>query len=107
MKINMLFLAVAGISASDVAIALKPGAPWLQLKLLLVCVVVAPLEVFDIWFGHVRLPALFHHRHPSRPYSAQESRLLSLYHGRLTRIAVWVMPVTVTLIIWLAVSKAG
>jgi len=83
------------------------GAPWLQLKLLLVCAVVVPLEVFDIWFGHVRLPALFHHRHPSRPYSAQEARLLSLYHGRLTRIALWVMPVAVTLIIWLAVSKGG
>jgi TolB-like protein/DNA-binding winged helix-turn-helix (wHTH) protein len=82
------------------------GQTWLTVKLLLVLAVVLPLELLDIWLGHVRLPRLFHHRHPSRPYSAQESALLALYHGRLTRIALWVMPVAVTVIIWLAVGKA-
>jgi len=74
--------------------------------MLLVLAVVRPLELLDIWLGHVRLPRLFHHRRPSRPYSARESALLALYHCRLTRIALWVMPVAVTVIIWLAVGKA-
>jgi hypothetical protein len=82
------------------------GQPWLNAKLLLVLAVVLPMELLDIWLGHVRLPRLFHHRHPSRPYSAKESALLALYHGRLTRIALWVMPLAVTGIIWLAVGKA-
>lgn len=81
------------------------GASWLDVKLLLVFAVVVPLEIFDIWLGHVRLPGLFRHRHPSRPYSAKETALLDLYHGRLTRVALWVMPVVVALIMWLAVSK--
>lgn len=81
------------------------GESWLSLKLALVIVVVVPFELVDIWLGHIRLPRLFHQRHPSRPYSAQESELLHLYHERLTRIAWWVMPVAVTTIIWLAVAK--
>ena len=81
------------------------GQPWLQLKLLLVLAIVVPLEVFDIWLGHVRLPRLFHHRHPSRPYSKRETRLLALYHRRLTRTALWLMPPVVTLIIGRAVGK--
>jgi uncharacterized membrane protein len=31
------------------------GQPWLQVKLLLVLSLVVPLEVVDIWLGHVRL----------------------------------------------------
>jgi len=111
------FLHVLWIEHSAFAVLLLSGAamawlqgwfgqPWLTVKLLLVLAVVLPLELLDIWLGHVRLPRLFHHRHPSRPYSAQESALLDLYHGRLTRIALWVMPVAVILIIWLAVGKA-
>jgi hypothetical protein len=101
-------LAFAVLLSSGAAMAWlhgRWGASWLEMKLVLVFTVVVPLELVDIWLGHIRLPALFRHRHPSRPYSAREMTLLDLYHGRLTRIGLRVLPVVVALIMWLAVSK--
>ncbi len=83
------------------------GQPWLTLKLILIGSIILPLEIMDIWLGHVRLPQLFHSRHPSRPYSAHEAALLHLYHVRLTRTAIFLMPIVVTVIIWLALTKPG
>jgi hypothetical protein len=102
-------LAFAALLASGVLLAWRHGwfgQPWLNVKLLLVLAVVLPLELLDIWLGHVCLPRLFRHRHPSRPYAAWETAMLERYHGRLTRVALWLMPPAVTGIIWLAVGKA-
>lgn len=81
------------------------GQSWLTAKLVVVVCIIVPMEATDIWLGHVRLPALFRQRHPSRPYSREESGLLAFYHGRFTGLALWTMPAAVTAVLWLAVSK--
>ncbi len=81
------------------------GQPWLTLKLMVIGTTILPLELMDIWLGHVRLPQLFHLRHPSRPYSAREAALLHLYHVRLTRTAALVMPGALAVVIWLVLVK--
>ena len=111
-----MFLKVAGIEHIALITLLASGVvmgvltdsfnqSWLVLKLLLVAVIVVPLEIIDIWFCHYKLPRLFHHRHPSRPYAAQESRLLETYHYRFVPIALVSIPLAVMSIFWLVIGK--
>lgn len=81
------------------------GADWLYYKLILVVLVILPLELVDIWVGHRKLPALFNGRHPSRPYSRRESRLLNFYHRLFTPLALLLMPPGTAAIMWLAITK--
>lgn len=79
--------------------------PWLWFKLTLLLVVIIPLEIFDIWFSHYKLPRVFAVRHPSRPYSKQESALLHVYHQRFVPLALILLPPTILSIFWLAIYK--
>lgn len=83
------------------------SADWLQYKLMLVLLIIVPLEVIDIWFGHIRLPRLFHERHPAKPYTRQEAALVNFYHTRFTPLALLLMPVAIGVIMWLAITKLG
>ena len=111
-----MFLKVAGIEhlalltliASGVMMAIITDSftqSWLLMKLLLVVLIVLPLEVIDIWYCHYKLPALFHQRHPSRPYASQEQQLLNSYHYRFVPIALICVPLSVMSIFWLVISK--
>ena len=81
------------------------GWTWLQAKLILIVLVVVPLESVDIWLSHVRLPQLFAADRVPLSYTRVEKRLLGFYHGCFSRLALWVLPPTVLIIMWLALAK--
>lgn len=101
--IALSLLLISGAAMAMLAYGFDQG--WLVAKLLLVGSIIIPIELVDIWFCHHKLPAMFHQRHPSRPYSASETSMLSLYHRRFIPLALVVMPVTVLSIFWLVISK--
>ncbi len=78
---------------------------WLLLKLILLTLIVLPIEIVDIWFGNFRLPQLFKQRHPVRPYSRQEQHVLLMYHQRFVPLALLLLPPTLLVMFWLAISK--
>lgn len=78
---------------------------WFIVKLFLIILIVLPLEVIDIWYCHYKLPALFHERHPSRPYATDEKLLLHNYHSRFVPLALVCIPLTVMSIFWLVIGK--
>ena len=78
-------MALAVVLASGTVLAVLTHAhesDWFRYKLLLVVLVVVPLEVVDIWYSHVRLPAILCGRHPSRTYTPAEGHTLHVYHNR-------------------------
>lgn len=103
-------LALAVILASGTALAVLTHAyesEWFRYKLLLIVLVVVPLEIVDIWYSHVRLPAILCDRHPSRIYAPAEAHTLHVYHNRFTPAAILLLPATVLIIMWLAIGKPG
>lgn len=103
-------LALAVVFASGLTLAVLTQAyesDWFRYKLLLVVLVIVPLEVVDIWFSHVRLPAILCGRHPSRIYTPAEGHTLHVYHNRFTPAAILLLPATVLAIMWLAIGKPG
>lgn len=101
----LLVLLASGLALAGVTQALSTS--WLQYKLLLVAIIVIPLEIVDIWYSHVRIPAILRLRHPSRNYTPAERTALSFYHRRFTPAALLVLPGTLIAILWLALGKPG
>lgn len=83
------------------------GSPWLWQKLLLVGAIVVPLELVDVYLGNWKVKQLVERRATGVDLSAQEQQLLQFYHGTFTKLALVLLPVTVLLIMHLAVSKQG
>lgn len=83
------------------------ASEWFRYKVLLVALIVLPLEIVDVWFSHVRLPAILRGRHPSQPYAPAEIHTLRVYHNRFTPVAVLLLPATIVVIMWLAIGKPG
>jgi len=79
--------------------------PWLQQKLWLVLLVIVPLEIVDIWLGNWQAKRIVELRSLGHPLSARQEQLLQFYHQGFTKLALLVMPATILLIMWLAVSK--
>ncbi|MEJ2382399.1 MAG: DUF2269 family protein [Gammaproteobacteria bacterium] len=77
---------------------------WLRLKLALVLCVIVPIEVVDIWFGHVRLPRWFSRRESTvvrkEPYDAYEA-----YERKFVPVSLPILLVAIVLVLWLAVAK--
>ena len=82
-----------------------PPPPWLWFKLGLLLMIILPVEIFDIWFSHYKLPSVFALRHPSRPYNKQETALLHVYHRRFVPLALLLLPPTLLSMFWLAIYK--
>jgi len=101
--IALLTLLLTGLAMAVLTQSFTQG--WFIMKLLLVVVVVLPLEAIDIWYCHYKLPALFHSRHPSRPYAVQEKQLLNSYHYRFVPLALICLPLAVMSIFWLVIGK--
>lgn len=78
--------------------------PWLQWKLLLIIILIVPLEIADIWYGNVKLPKIFA-LFNEHGYSEQQSNTLKIYHRYITGAAIVVIPISVTLIMWLVIAK--
>lgn len=77
---------------------------WVQLKIALVLCVILPIEVMDMWFGHIRLPRQFSSRHRNT-ISNKKMNSLELYERRFVPISLPILLVTVVVIMWLAIAK--
>ncbi|MBI3563380.1 MAG: DUF2269 domain-containing protein [Gammaproteobacteria bacterium] len=102
---HVAFVGVIGSGITLAGISHGFGFPWLQLKIMIILLVIAPLEIIDIWYSNIRLTRLFIQRHPSRPYSLSERRWLDNYHYRFVPMALVLMPPTLLAILWLAIGK--
>lgn len=77
---------------------------WLQWKLLLIITLIIPLEIFDIWYGNVKLPRIF--ASPTLTgYTQAQSRQLHIYHRYITGAAIAIIPLTLLAIMYLVVAK--
>ena len=79
-------------------------SPWLQQKLLVVGLVIVPLEIVDIFLGNWLAAKASKSVHLGIA-SAQQRRWLALYHGPFTKLALLTIPVSVVIVMYLAVSK--
>lgn len=77
---------------------------WLQWKLLIILLAIIPLEIADIWYGNIKLPAIFSKLN-SQGYGAPATKTLHIYHTYVTRIAIAVIPLSVLTIMWLVIAK--
>lgn len=80
-------------------------APWLQWKLMIIAIVIVPLELVDIWLGNWKLKRLVERRSNGRSLTKPEQNLIRCYHSYFTPAAVIVLPITVFVVMWLAISK--
>ncbi|GAB1255607.1 hypothetical protein NBRC116494_01090 [Aurantivibrio plasticivorans] len=82
------------------------GSEWLQQKLLILLIAIIPLEIIDIYLGNwVAMKASSKIANNIDPTS-WEKKGLSIYHGIFTKIALSIIPVAVTGIIFLAAGKS-
>ena len=79
--------------------------PWIWHKLGLVLLIILPLEIIDIWLGNWVVPKIVRLQADGLPLNARQAQLLHWYHHGFTRLALLILPPTVLLIMWLAVSK--
>lgn len=79
--------------------------PWLQQKLWLVMLLIVPLEVADIWLGNWKVQQLVNKRIGGQQLTTRQHALIHFYHQGFTYLAILTLPITVLLIMWLAVSK--
>lgn len=101
-------VALVVLLASGYFMASKFGwfdAAWLQQKLWIVVGVVVPLEIADIILAN-----WFVHRATNKQLSGLEMNKFELdsvkfYHGAFTKLAIVLIPASVTLIMFLAISK--
>jgi len=106
--ITLEHIALCSLLLSGAAMAFHYGfitMPWLQQKLWLVLLVIVPLEIVDIWLGNWKVKKLTEKRSAGAALSQREQALISFYHKGFTNLALITLPVTVLVIMWLAVSK--
>lgn len=116
-KVNRAFFAMITLEHLAFAVLLITGflmanmanwfaTPWLSQKLLLVGIFVIPLEVIDIILGNW-LAAKASKNIQLGKATARQKYLLNIYHGPFTKIAIVIIPISVILIMYLAVSKSS
>jgi hypothetical protein len=79
--------------------------PWLQNKLWLVLLLIIPLEIVDIWLGNWKVQQLIKQRALGMELTNKQQGFIQFYHKGFTQLALLTLPVTVLVIMWLAVSK--
>lgn len=79
---------------------------WLQWKLLIILLLIIPLEIFDIWYGNIKLARIFSNRQNDK-YLPDESRILFVYHRYITGAAIMIIPLALLGIFWLVIAKPG
>ena len=77
---------------------------WLQWKLMLIAGLIIPLEIFDIWYGNVKLPQIFATANLTG-YSQAQQRQLHVYHRYITGAAIAIIPLTLLVIMYLVIAK--
>lgn len=106
--ITLEHIALCSLLLSGATMAFHYGfiaTPWLQQKLWLVLLIIVPLEVVDIWLGNWKVKRLVEKRSGGAELTPFEQGLINFYHKSFTNLALVVLPITVLLIMWMAVSK--
>jgi len=83
------------------------GAEWLSQKLFLVLMVIVPLELIDIVLGNWIARQAATKLYQGKVLRSWERRGLVFYHGIFTKLALVVIPISVIVIMYLAISKVG
>lgn len=79
---------------------------WLQQKVLVIMFLIIPLELIDIWLGNWKVRRLIEQRNSGRELSTGEYSLIRFYHKEFTYVSLALIPISVALIMWLAISKS-
>lgn len=106
--ITLEHIALCTLLLSGAAMAFHYGfiaMPWLQQKLWLVLLLIVPLEIVDIWLGNWKVKKLTEKRSSGTSLSQREQAMINFYHKGFTNLALVTLPLTVLVIMWLAVSK--
>lgn len=103
---HVAFVTLLATGIGMVACLYHNPAPWLQWKLLIVFAVVVPLEIMDIWYGNIKLPQIFS-RFNENGYDTKQLKTLQTYHKYITGAAIFIIPVSVLVIMWLVIAKPG
>jgi hypothetical protein len=77
---------------------------WLRIKLVLVLCVIVPIEIIDIWFGHVRLPRWFSSGRVGTGVKG-ELDAYEAYERRFVPVSLPLLLTAVVVILWLAVAR--
>lgn len=80
------------------------ASAWLQQKLVIVGLIIIPLEIIDILLGNYLAAKASKAKYLGQA-SEQQLYWLRLYHGPFTKLAIVIIPLAVTLVMFLAVSK--
>lgn len=101
---HVAFVALMASGIGMASVVFGFNQPWLQWKLLIILTLIVPLEILDIWYGNIKLPAIFS-RLNTTGYDTQQTRTLHIYHTYVTRLAIAAIPVSVLAIMWLVIAK--
>lgn len=77
---------------------------WLRIKLLLVLCVIVPIEILDIWFGHIRLPQYFLSDKADTKVK-KEANAYNDYERKFVPVSLPLLLIAVVIILWLAVAR--
>ncbi|WP_018693722.1 hypothetical protein [Algicola sagamiensis] len=101
-------IALIVMLTSGLTLAFKFGFfhhSWLQAKLMLIVLIIIPLEILDIWYGNFKIPKIFSLRDKPQPYTAEEEKVMRMYHTYITNFAIVVLPLVVLAIFILVIRK--
>jgi len=102
--LGLLLLLASGVLLLSIYGHAALSWTWLEIKLALVIGVVLPIEIIDIWFGHVRLPRWFATRkRPGAGYRAYDA--YAAYERKFVPISLPLLLAAVVAILWLAIAK--
>jgi uncharacterized membrane protein len=103
---HVAFVALIASGTGMTCLVYGFNQPWLQWKLLIILLLVVPLEILDLWYGNIKLAQIFS-RFNEAGYNMQQTKTLHIYHVRVTRTAIAIIPISVLAIMWLVIAKPG
>lgn len=81
------------------------GAPWLSQKLMVIGLIIIPLEIVDLVLGNWLALKASNSMYSGEAINQKQKRWLEIYHGPFTKLAIALIPISVLLVMYLAVNK--
>lgn len=79
---------------------------WLNQKLIIVLFIIVPLEIIDVLLGNWVASQASRKLYAGQSISRWEQSGLEIYHGAFTKTALVIIPISVVVIMYLAMSKS-
>ena len=83
------------------------GSEWLTQKLYIIFLIIVPLEIIDIIWGNWLASKASRDLYSGKILKPWQQQALNLYHGLFTKFALIIIPVTVLMVMYLAIGKSG